>query len=116
MYGGALGQPGNALARTVAPGADAKSQTGKSQGNQHPGHVQKQPSTVPLGAKNASAADPTGSGQQQVGHMLGEQPNAFAQYGMPVPGGQPYPFHPGMMAMTYPQYGLMMNPMAMHQM
>ena len=68
--------------------------------------------------KNTGVPDPAGAmGQQPAGLMLGDQqPNAFAQYGMPVPGGQAYPFHPGMMAMPYPQYGLMMNPMAMHQM
>lgn len=103
IFGGAPGQPGNAVAKTAAPGPDAKNSAGKSQGNQHPGHIQKQPSGVSLGGKPTSAADPLAPGQPPVGHMLGEQqPNAFAQYGMPVPGGQPYPFHPGMMAMTYP--------------
>ena len=107
-------QPGNAIAKTAAPGTDVKNPAGKSPGSQHPGNIQKQASGVSFG-KNTSAAEPPGPGQQQVGPMLGEQQsNAFAQYGMPVPAGQPYPFHPGMMAMTYPQYGLMMNPMAMH--
>lgn len=86
----------------MAPGTDAKHAAGKGPGEQHPGNIQKQASGVSFGGKGASAAEPPGPGQQQVGHMLGEQPNAFAQYGMPVPTGQPYPFHPGMMAMTYP--------------
>jgi len=122
MFGGAPVQPGNAISKTMAPGADQRSAAGKSQSNQQPINIQKQASGASFGVKNTGGPDPAGAmGQQQTGLMLGDQqPNAFTQYGMPVPGGQAYPFHqgmhPGMMAMPYPQYGLMMNPMAMHQM